>query len=143
MEVARQFTAKEIVKMKIDELKNGDVVVQCIDTGTKSAYTPPVRRMVFTVVVDSYGVVLDDGKGCQRSPDFSEGRWYLRKRRDWTADEMRGLVGKTVTDDFGTRLIVEYNNGNGTIADSSGFKRLGPGEVGSVFGEKYDLIKID
>ena len=57
--------------MKIEELKDGDVVVQCIDIGEKSSYIPSVRRKVFTVVVDSYGVVLDDGEGCQYSPNFS------------------------------------------------------------------------
>ena len=127
--------------MKIEELKDGDVVVQCIDTGKKSTYTPSVRRKAFTVVVDSYGVVLDDGEGCQYSPDFSKGRWYLQKKRDWTPDEMRGLVGRTVTDEFGTYLITEYRNADRIL--KAGSKRIGPGEVGAFFGEKHDLVKID
>ena len=128
--------------MKIDELKDGDMVVQCIETGAKSTYTPPVRRKEFAVRAFPDGIKVEDNKGNMSVPDFTEGRWYLEKVRDWTPDEMRGLVGKTVTDDFGTHLIVEYSNGNGTVVDSSGFK-VGPGDVGSFFGEKYDLIKID
>ena len=127
--------------MKIEELKDGDMVMQCIETGAKSTYTPPVRRKVFTVVVDSYGVVLDDGEGCQYSPDFSKGRWYLQKKRDWTPDEMRSLVGRTVTDESGTYLITGYRNADGIL--EAGSKRIGPGEVGSFFGEKHDLVKID
>ena len=127
--------------MKIEELKDGDVVVQCIDIGEKSSYIPSVRRKAFTVVVDSYGVVLDDGEGGQYSPNFSKGRWYLRKKRDWTPDEMRSLVGRTVTDDCGTQLITEYRNADGIL--EAGSKRIGPGEVGAFFGVKYDFVKID
>ena len=128
--------------MKIEELKDGDKVVQCIETGAKSTYTPPVRRKEFAVRAFPDGIKVEDNEGNLSVPDFTEGRWYLEKVRDWTPDEMRGLVGKTVTDDFGTHLIVEYSNGNGTIVDSAGFK-MGPGDAGSFFGEKYDLIKID
>ena len=127
--------------MKIEELKDGDMVVQCIDIGEKSSYIPSVRRKAFTVVVDSYGVVLDDGEGCQYSPNFSKGRWYLRKKRDWTPDEMRSLVGRTVTDESGTYLITGYRNADGIL--EAGSKRIGPGEVGSFFGEKHNLVKID
>ena len=127
--------------MKIEELKDGDMVMQCIETGVKSTYTPPVRRRVFTVVVDSYGVVLDDGEGCQYSPDFSKGRWYLQKKRDWTPDEMRSLVGKTIMDESGTHLSTEYRNADGIL--EAGSKRIGPGDAGAFFGEKYDLVKID
>ena len=131
--------------MKIDELKNGDVIVQCVDTGSRSAYTSPVRRMTFTVVMDSDGIKLDDGNGTIFVPDFSEGRWYFQKKRNWTPDEMRSLVGRTITDDYGTRLIVEYSNSNNMIGVivNSGFKRFGHSDVGSFFGEKYDLVKIE
>lgn len=128
--------------MKIEELKDGDMVVQCVDAGAKSTYIPSVRRKEFAVIVSPDGIKVEDNQGNLSTPDFTEGRWYLRKKRDWTPDEMRNLVGKTVTDDFGTYLIVEYRNGNGTIADSSGFK-IGSGVVGSFFGDKYDLVKID
>ena len=127
--------------MKIEELKDGDVVVQCIDIGRKSSYTPSVRRKAFTVVVDSYGVVLDDGEGCQYSPDFSKGRWYLQKKRDWTPNEMKWLVGKVIMDESGTHLITGYRNADGIL--EAGSKRIGPGDAGSFFGEKYDLVKID
>ena len=54
---------------------------------------------------------------------------------------MRGLVGRTVTDDFGTHLITEYRNADGIL--EAGSKRIGSGEAGAFFGEKYDLVKID
>lgn len=128
--------------MKIEELKDGDVVVQCIETGVKSTYTPPVRRRVFTVVVDSTdGIKVKDDEGNLSVPDFTEGRWYLEKVRDWTQDEMRSLVGRTVTDYFGTQLITEYRNADRIL--EAGSKRIGPGEVGAFFGVKYDLVKID
>lgn len=131
--------------MKIEELKNGDIVVQCVDTGSMSAYTPPVMKKEFTVTVDSEGIKLDDGNGTVFVPDFSEGCWYFQKKRNWTPDEMRSLVGRTITDDYGTRLIVEYSNSNNMIGVivNSGFKKFGPGDVGSFFGEKYDLVKIE
>ena len=126
--------------MKADELKDGDIVMQCIDTGTKSAYTPPVRRIEFTVRACQDGIKLEDGDGNLSVPDFTEGRWYLEKVRDWTPDEMRSLVGRTVTDDFGTHLIIEYRNADGIL--EAGSKRIGPGNAGRFFGEKYDLVRI-
>ena len=127
--------------MKIEELKDSDMIVQCIDTSAKSTYTPPVRRKEFIVRVSQDGIKVEDNRGNLFAPDFTEGRWYLRKKRDWTPDEMRGLVGKTVTDDFGTYLITEYRNADGIL--EAGSKRIGPGVVGAFFGEKYDLVKID
>ena len=127
--------------MKIEELKDGDMVVQCIDTGAKSTYTLPVRRKEFIVRVSQDGIKVEDIRGNLFAPDFTEGRWYLQKKRDWTPDEMRGLVGRTVTDDFGTHLITEYRNADGIL--EAGSKRIGPGEVGAFFGVKYDLVKID
>lgn len=127
--------------MKIEELKDGDMVMQCIETGAKSTYTPPVRRREFVVVVSTDGIKVKDDEGNLSVPDFTEGRWYLEKVRDWTPDEMRSLVGRTVTDDFGTHLITEYRNADGIL--EAGSKRIDPGEVGAFFGVKYDLVKID
>ena len=126
--------------MKIEELKDGDMVVQCIETGAKSTYTPPVMRKEFAVRVFPDGIKVEDNEGNLSTPDFAEGRWYLEKVRDWTPDEMRGLVGKTVTDDFGTHLITEYRNADGIL--EAGSKRIGPGNAGRFFGEKYDLVRI-
>lgn len=127
--------------MKIEELKDGDVVVQCIDTGVKSTYTPSVRRKEFMVRVSPDGIRVEGIQGNLLAPDFTEGRWYLRKRRDWTPNEMKWLVGRIVTDELGTHLITEYRNADGIL--EAGSKRIGPGEVGAFFGEKYDLVKID
>lgn len=130
---------REFVKMKIDELKEGDVVVHCVDIGAKSTYVPPVRRSRFIVKAGSNGISLVDSKGNACVPDFSDGRWYYEKRRDWTPDEMAGLVGKAVSDDSGTHLIAEYDRENGFVSDVSGIRKFGAGEVGLVFGEKYEL----
>ena len=127
--------------MKIEELKDGDVVVQCIDTGAKSTYIPSVRRKEFIVRVSPDGIKVEDIRGNLFAPDFTEGRWYLRKRRDWAPNEMKWLVGRTVTDELGTHLITEYRNADGVL--EAGSKRIGPGEVGAFFGVKYDLVKID
>ena len=80
--------------MKIEELKDGDMVMQCIETGAKSTYTPPVRRREFVVMVSTDGIKIKDDEGNLSVPDFTEGRWYLEKVRDWTPDEMRSLVGR-------------------------------------------------
>lgn len=127
--------------MKIEELKDGDIVVQFIDIGKKSTYIPSVRREEFIVRVSQDGIKVEDIRGNLLAPDFTEGRWYLRKKRDWTPDEMRSLVGRTVTDDFGTHLITEYRNADRIL--EAGSKRIGSGDVGAFFGEKYDLVKID
>lgn len=127
--------------MKIEELKDGDVVVQCIDIGKKSSYIPSVRREEFIVRVSPHEIRVEDIQGNLFAPDFTKGRWYMRKKRDWTPDEMKWLVGKVIMDESGTHLITEYRNADGIL--EAGSKRIGPGEVGSFFGEKYDLVKID
>lgn len=68
--------------MKIEELKDGNVVVQCIETGKKSTYIPSVRREEFAVIVSPDGIKVEDNQGNLSTPDFTEGRWYLRKKRD-------------------------------------------------------------